>query len=175
MCTWKKAKSRQHRWPLGTVRCILNALTFFTFTQSFFGLWIILDGRICDGCWWEEQQKNIYMNSDLPDNSLDSVIMFYFFIFCFPPILSKEGRGVMAIIFIKTTKGLTLPWYPHYALFLCLKLWGTFTWARRAQTTPDFCQQMDASRDFDALAWDPFSLRWLFLGLLENAITQALP
>lgn len=95
-------------------------------------------GHICEGCGWEEQQKNICMTSDLPDNSLDSVIVFYYFFvvfFFFPlPSFSKEGRGVMAIIFIKITKGLALPWYPHYALFLCLKLWGTFTWAWRAQT-----------------------------------------
>lgn len=49
------------------------------------------------------------MNSDLPENSLDSVMFYYYYFFVFPPILSKEGRGVMAIIFIKTTKGLTLP------------------------------------------------------------------
>lgn len=53
------------------------------------------------------------MTSDLPDNSLDSVIVFYYFFvvfFFFPlPSFSKEGRGVMAIIFIKITKGLALP------------------------------------------------------------------
>lgn len=65
----RRQKSRQHRWPLGTVRCILNALTFFPFTQSFFGLWITSDGRICDGCWWEEQQKSICVFFSLPSFS----------------------------------------------------------------------------------------------------------
>lgn len=62
------------------------------------------------------------MNSDLPDNSLDSVIVLLFFccIFIFPPILSKGGRGVMAIIFIDN-KGTSTALIPSLCTFPLLK------------------------------------------------------
>lgn len=58
----------------------------------------------------ENNNKNMCMTSDLPDNSLDSVNVLIVFVFLFLTHLPSEGGwGVMAIVFIKMTKGLALP------------------------------------------------------------------
>lgn len=82
------------------------------------------DGHICDGCC---SRTRTYVWPQICQIIPWTVWTCLVFVFLYPRIW-----GVMAIVFIKMTKGLALPWYPPYALFICSKLWGTFSWAWRA-------------------------------------------